>query len=215
MIGLVSTFAYDDEVVKKEAASRFAAFQADPNDVQTLPSDMRTAVFSIVLKNGGVKEYEAVKSYFYTADNNAEKKHVLSSIGSIPDPKLKLASMEWSTSGDIKLQDFFYVMGSVGRSKRVGREIAWKYYQDNFEKIKKMIGKASSSLMDACIVMCAGAFCTSEKADEIDAFFLAHPLPSSTRKIAQVTEGMRANAKFLGLILSSELKNPAFWSGLT
>ena len=214
MIGLVSTFAYDDDVVKKEATSRFAAFQADPNDVQSLPSDMRTAVFSIILKNGGAKEYEDVKSYFYTADNNAEKKHVLSSIGSIPDPKLKLASMEWSTSGDIKLQDFFYVMGSVSRSKRVGREIAWNYYQDNFEKIKKMIGKASSSLMDACIVMCAGSFCTNEKADEIDAFFAAHPVPSSSRKIAQVTEGMRANAKFLDLILASDLKKPDFWSGL-
>jgi puromycin-sensitive aminopeptidase len=214
MIGLVSSFAYDDEVVQKEATSRFAAFQADPNDVQSLPSDMRAAVFSIILKNGGVKEYEAVKSYFYTADNNAEKKNVLSSIGSTPDPKLKLAAMEWSTSGDIKLQDFFYVMGSVGRSKRVGRDIAWKYYQDNFEKIKKMIGKASSSLMDACIVMCAGGFCTNEKADEIDAFFATHPVPSSTRKIAQVTEGMRANAKFLDLILSSDLKSPDFWSGL-
>jgi puromycin-sensitive aminopeptidase len=175
---------------------------------------MRSAVFTIILKNGGKEEYDAVKSYFYVADNNAEKKHVLSSIGSIPDPKLKLATMEWSTSGDIKLQDFFYVMGSVGRSKRIGREIAWKYFQENFDKIKGMIGKASSSLMDACIVMCAGGFCTNEKADEIDAFFAAHPVPSSSRKIAQVTEGMRANAKFLDLILHSDLSNKEFWSNL-
>lgn len=214
MIGLVSTFAYDDELVVKEATSRFAAFQADANDIQSLPSDMRTPVFVIVLKNGSVKEYDAVKSYFYSADNNAERKHVLSSIGSTPDPKLKLATMEWATSGEIKLQDFCYPMGSVGRSKRVGREIAWKYFQDNFEKIKGMIGKASSSLMDACIVMCAGGFCTNEKADEIDAFFAAHPVPSSTRKIAQVTESMRANAKFLDILMASELAKKEFWDKL-
>lgn len=214
MIGLISTFAYDDEAVVKEATTRFSAFQADPNDVQSLPSDIRTAVFTIILKNGGTKEYDAVKSYFYTADNNAEKKHVLSSIGSITDPKLKLATMEWSVSGDIKLQDFFYAMGSVGRSKRVGREIAWKFFQDNFVKIKGMIANASSSLMDACIVMCAGGFSTHEKADEIDAFFSSNPVPSSTRKIAQLTEGMRANAKFLDLIKASELSSKAFWEKL-
>jgi puromycin-sensitive aminopeptidase len=214
MIGLIGTFAYDDEAVLNEAKTRFAAFQADPKDVQSLPSDMRSAVFTIILKNGGVKEYDEIKSYFYTADNTAEKKHVLNSIGSIPDPKLKLATMEWSISGDIKLQDFFYAMGSVGRSKRVGREIAWKFFQDNFVKIKGMIEKASSSLMDACIVMCAGGFCTNDKADEIDAFFAGNPVPSSTRKIAQLTESMRANAKFLSLILASELSNTDFWEKL-
>jgi len=113
MVGLVSTFAYDDEAVVKEARTRFAAFQKDPNDVQSLPSDMRTQVFKIVLKNGGEKEYNDVKSYFYTADNNAEKKHVLGSLGNIPDPALKLATLEWSTSGEIKLQDFFYVSLSM------------------------------------------------------------------------------------------------------
>jgi puromycin-sensitive aminopeptidase len=214
MISLVNAFAYDDAAVVKEAATRFTAFQANAKDVQSLPSDMRTPVFSIVLKNGGTKEYDAVKSYFGTAEDNAERKHVLSSLGSIPDPKLKMATLEWSTSGEIKLQDFFYAMGSVGRSKHGGREMAWQYFQDHLDTIKSMIGTASPSLMDACIVSCAGGFCTRERADEVDAFFAAHPLPSSSRKISQVTEQMRANAKFLDALLASELSDPKFWDTL-
>lgn len=112
LISMMATFAFDDPSIAKEANERFQAFLQNPNDVQTLPSDMRTPVFKIVLKNGGETEYEQVKSYFYKADNNAERKHVLNSLGCIADSKLKLATMEWSTSGDIKLQDFFYVMGS-------------------------------------------------------------------------------------------------------
>ena len=214
MISLLSSFAWDDDVVKNEAATRFRAFRDDVSDVKSLPSDMRTQVFKIMLKNGGMEEYEAIKAYYSTATDNAERKHVLNSLGSTQDPSLKLATMEWSTSGEIKLQDFFYAMGSVGRSGRVGRQVSWKYYQDNFSKIKGMIGSGNASLMDACIVMCAGGFCSNEKADEIDAFFQANPLPKNTRKIAQTTENMRANAKFLDIVKSSALSNDDFWKGL-
>jgi puromycin-sensitive aminopeptidase len=102
----------------------------------------------------------------------------------------------------------------VGRSSREGREISWKFYQDNFENIKSMLGKANPSLMDACIVMCAGGFCSREKADEIEAFFQKNPLPSSTRKIAQTTESMRANAKFMDILEASPLSEDAFWDQL-
>ena len=105
-------------------------------------------------------------------------------------------------------------MGSVGRSKKIGADMAWQYFQDNLEKLKTMIGKASSSLMDACIVMCAGNFVTAAKADEIDAFFASHPLPQSTRKIAQLTESMRANAQFFDVLVASELSKKEFWSSL-
>jgi puromycin-sensitive aminopeptidase len=212
MIGLLSTFCFDDPAVVKEARDRFQAFLEDANDVQSLPSDMRTPVFQIVVQNGGVKEYEQVLAYFDTATDSAERKHVLGSLGSTSDPKLKLRTMEWTTSGAVKLQDFFYAMGSVGRSSREGREISWKFFKDNFDKIRGMIGKGNSSLMDACIVSCAGAFCSREKADEIDEFFREHPLPSNARKIAQTTENMRTNAKFLDMLQESNLSKDDFWT---
>ena len=112
LISMLASFAYDEPAVASEAKHRFEAFLENYHDVKSLPSDMRTPVFKIVLKNGGAKEYDQVKSYFYKADNNAERKHVLNSLGCIADNGLKLATMEWSTSGEIKLQDFFYAMGS-------------------------------------------------------------------------------------------------------
>jgi len=214
MIGLLSAFCYEDDNVATEAKQRFAKFVEDANDMQSLPSDMRTSVFKIVLKNGGDAEYEQVLSYFDTATDNAERKHVLGSLGAAKSPALKKRTLEWTTSGTVKLQDFFYAMGSVGRSSKEGREISWQFYQDNFEKLKAMIGKANSSLMDACIVSCAGGFCSKQKADEIDAFFTAHPVPSSVRKIAQTTENMRANGKFLETLQASPLSKKDFWDAL-
>jgi puromycin-sensitive aminopeptidase len=204
----------EPETVAAEANQRFAKFLENANDVVSLPSDMRTSVFRIVLKNGGEAEYDQVLNYFHTASDNAERKHVLSSLGYTKSPALKLRTLEWTTSGAVKLQDFFYAMGSVGRSSNEGREISWRFFQDNFEKIRGMIGKGSPSLMDACIVSCAGAFCSAEKADEIDAFFKIHPVPGSARKIAQTTENMRTNAKFLEMLQASPLSKNDFWDEL-
>jgi puromycin-sensitive aminopeptidase len=211
MVDQLNAFAFDDPEVSREAITRFQMFQIDHNDVKALPSDIRVQVFSIYLKNGGQKEYDEVKSYFYAASDNAERKHVLSSLGNTPDPKLKLSTMEWTTSGEVKLQDMFYAMGSVGRSKGGGRDISWKYFQDNFEKIRKMLETASPALMGATIVMCAGGFCSNEKADEIEAFFATHPLPLCSSKIAQTLEAMRTNAKFLASLKASHLSNSSFW----
>jgi puromycin-sensitive aminopeptidase len=214
MVDMLNVFAHDDPAVAKEATTRFRAFQLDHNDVKSLPSGIRTPVFKIFLKNGGAKEYEEVKAYFYTAETTSEKNRVLSSLGSSEDVQLKLATMEWSTSGEVKLQDFFYPMGSVGRSSREGREISWKYLQDNFDKIKSMLVGASPSLMDSVIVMCAGGFCSREKADEIEGFFKENPMPNNTRTIAQMLEAMRTNAKFMDTLVASALSKEEFWSSL-
>mmetsp|Transcript_17250 Transcript_17250/g.23737 ORF Transcript_17250/g.23737 Transcript_17250/m.23737 type:complete len:895 (-) Transcript_17250:165-2849(-) len=214
MIGLLESFCFDDADIATEAKARFSKFQEDPSDMKSLPSDMRSSVFAIVLKNGGEEEYEAVKDYFNTAPNNAEKKFVLSSLGKASDVNLKQATLDWAISGQVKLQDFFYPMGSVGRSTREGREVSWKFFQQNFETIKAMIGKASPSLMDACIVNCAGSFCSNEKADEIEAFFKERQMPLNARTISQTTENMRANAKFLGVLMASDLSKQEFWDSL-
>jgi len=214
IIGVAGRFSYDDPAVAAEAKKRFDAFQEDHHNTKMLPSDIRSTVFKIVLKNGGEAEYNQVKAYFSKADDNAERKHVLSTLGATPDTKLKLATMDWSCSGEIKIQDFFYLMGSVGGSGKEGREISWKYYKDNLDVIKKLLGQASPSLMNACIVMCAGSFCSAEMADEIEKFFEENPLPQSSRRISQLTESIRANSKFLSLLQASSLSKDEFWSAL-
>jgi len=122
--------------------------------------------------------------------------------------------VEWTTSGAIKLQDFFYAIGSVHRSDKDGMNLTWTYYKENFGRLKEMLGKASTSLMDALIVYSCGGFCSSEKADEIEKFFLDNPMPQNQRKVLQTVEGMRANAVFLGLLEKSELGDKGFWDSL-
>lgn len=61
---------------------------------------------------GGRNEYDALMKLYHAADNDAQRKQILHSIGSVPDVKLKQAALDWATSGEVKLQDFFYVFNS-------------------------------------------------------------------------------------------------------
>lgn len=182
--------------------------------MQALPSDMRSPVFKIILKNGGEAEFEQVKSYYVTATDNAEKKHVLNSLGAVGDVKLKRAVLDWTTGGEVKLQDFFYAIGSVHRSGKEGQELTWSYFKDNFDRFNSMLEKASASLMDAVIVYSCGGFTSTAMADEIEEFFKAKDMAKNARKISQTVESMRANAKFAELLAKSEISKDSFWDGL-
>lgn len=214
IIGLLSSFCSTDETIALEAKSRFDKFLLDSTDMEALPSDMRSTVFRIVLKNGGKKEYDAIKAYFFTAPDSPERKSVLSSLGYIPDNKLKLDTLQWCISGEVLLQDFFYALGSVSGSNREGRDMTWTFFCEHIEDIKGMIGNASPSLMNACVLYSSGGFSTLERANEVEQFFKENPLPSSARSIAQNLEGIRANAKFFERLAGSDLVKKEFWDSL-
>lgn len=210
VLGLLDSFAWNDAGVAAEARRRFDAhWEEDPT---ALPAEYKTTVYRIVLLNGGITEYNTIleKSFVATQDNSV-RKYAMNSLGATADKTLKLRTLDWAVkSGDVKLQDFFYPVGSVASSLD-GAELAWKYFQENFDLIKEKLSKASPSLMDAIIVYSINRFCTTSKADEIAAFFDAHPLPSSQRRISQALENMRTSAKMLSAISTSPLASASFW----
>jgi puromycin-sensitive aminopeptidase len=105
-------------------------------------------------------------------------------------------------------------MAGVSNSSREGRDIAWIFFKKNFNAIKAMVGNANTSLMSIIITSCAIHFCSNEKADEIEAFFKANPVPQSSRKIQQILENMRSNAKLFASLQNSDLKSAEFWSSI-
>jgi puromycin-sensitive aminopeptidase len=71
VVNLLETFAFFDPDVANEAKRRFDGHWEDPD---LLPTDYRSTVYRIVLKNGGIAEYEAILKSFYATEDNAIKK---------------------------------------------------------------------------------------------------------------------------------------------
>ena len=135
----------------------------------------------------------------------------MAALGAAPGRDLKLRTLEWAISGDIKLQDFFYPMGSVSASGREGAQIAFDFFKTHTEQLRSMLSKASPSLMDAVIVNCCGGFSTLEKAKEVEEFFNENPFPSSARRIQNMLENMRNNGAMLEKVKQSALVKDSFW----
>jgi len=209
VIGLLDSFGGKDESILAEARRRFDEHWENP---AALHSDFKSTVYKIVLKNGGVKEYERILRSFNETEDNSIRVIVLHTLGCTSDPALKRRTLDWAVKGnDVKLQDFFYPIGAVSNSL-AGSDMTWAYFKENLELYKSKLAKASPSLMDAVIVNSVGVFCTIEHAQEIENYFDANPIPKSSRRISQLIESIRNSGVMLNKLKESELVNPSFWN---
>lgn len=213
MIDLLGRFSTDG-TVHCEARKRFEAVLADPKNPSACPSEFKVSVFKIVLRAGGVKEYEQLFSLFEKFDDNIERKNVMYALGASADAKLKRRTLEWATSGAVLLQDFFYPILSVSSSSMEGQELAWAYFKENFGKIKEMLKSASPSLMSAVINYSCKGFASEEKAADVEAFFKEHPVTGGERNISQTLETIRTSAAFARRVFESNMAKEEFWQGL-
>lgn len=85
----------------------------------------------MVAAKGGKKEYDNLHVIYEKSDNDAQRKHVLHSIGYVADKKLKEAALDWTTSGAVKLQDFFYPFNS-GMYYLFGWMVQWRARSETY-----------------------------------------------------------------------------------
>lgn len=197
LVRLQCAFDPTNPAVSAQTSKLFGQFLENPTDPASLNANIRTSVLRSALAAGGKKEMDQLKKTLEQLDSIAEKKDVYAALGFTKDVKDKRAVLDWATSGAIKLQDFFYPMASVSASGGEGAELAFQYMKEEFPRIHGMIKKASPSLIMGVISYCCAGFASVERADEIEAFFQANPVPLATRKVAQIVESTKTNAAFL------------------
>jgi len=212
-ISLQLTYNDGDESLLAEVRRRVSAYAADPKGCKVLAGDLIVPAFRFLLKNGGAAEYAQIQAVYDAVDTNVEKKNVLLSLGATSSPELKRRTMDWSLA-EVKVQDFFYPFHGVAFSGPVGRDIAWNFFQTNFDALFDKLRNASPSLMNAVIIYCCSAFSTKDKANELAAYLLEEKkteLKANKRCIDQMLESMRANAEFIEKCKTSSVASAATW----
>jgi len=132
-----------DESVVKEAQKRFERHLngdlIDPN--------IRGTVYALVARFGNEQTQEQLKKLYLSAEMTEEKVRVLRAMGQTIDPNLIQKALEFVFETEhVRMQDSTAGLSGC-TSSRIGRELSWKYLQNNWSKLLQRFGDKSSYLI--------------------------------------------------------------------
>ncbi|KNC84831.1 hypothetical protein SARC_02972 [Sphaeroforma arctica JP610] len=179
--------------VVAEANTRFQKFVN--GDSEAIHADLRGAVFSIVLGNGGDKEWEQLVQLTDKMETEEEKLPILKALGSGSSAALVVKTLDYSVSGEVRSQDVPFVIRSCGENP-TGRDETWDYVKTNWAAFHDRFS-AGNFLLGRIVTASAEGFASEKRADEVTSFFDANGTPAIERTIKQSIESIRARAAWL------------------
>jgi aminopeptidase 2 len=158
--------AGDPEVV---AAAKDLFRRFTEGDHNAIHPNIRGAVFSIVLRHGGQKEYDAVLDQYRHALTSDEKNTALRSLGTAEDPSLVRQTLQLALSDEVRNQDIYMPLSGL-RGHQVGIEERWQWMVKNWDTIIARF-PPSLGILGMLIQSAMSSFCTEEQLKTVEAFF--------------------------------------------
>ncbi|KAK5788878.1 hypothetical protein VI817_009836 [Penicillium citrinum] len=184
----------EDPVVVKAAQDMFARFAA--GDISAIHPNIRGSVFTIVLKHGGVKEYEVVLDRFHNAATSDEKTTALRCLGSASDPALIKRTLGLAMGDEVKNQDIYMPLGGL-RNHEAGIEARWAWLKENWETIYQRL-PPSLGMLGTVVQLTTSSFCTEAQLKDVQAFFDSKDTKGYDRAVEQSLDAIRAKVNWIG-----------------
>ncbi|KAJ7390104.1 hypothetical protein OS493_027136 [Desmophyllum pertusum] len=192
---------YGHPAMLAEARQRF---DAHCKGESTIPADLRSAVYSTVLKHGDGGTLDSTMKLFREADLHEEKVRLMRCMGAVSQPELINKVLEFSMSSEVRSQDTVFVIAGVTGSL-MGRELAWQFLQDNWDELHNRY--AGGLLFSRLVKATTDSFATEKSLKEIQDFFAKHSVPNAERTVQQSLENIRLNITWL----SRDANNVRVW----
>ncbi len=183
---------FGDEDILRVANQKFARFLKDPS---SLNPNLRSAVYSVVAWGGDERTYEMLVKLFRRAKSQEEQGRFLSALSSFQDAKLLERALQFSISPDVRSQDTYLIIYSVGYNP-YGRFIVWPWIKKNWKKIIEKHGGVGNPIFKR-VVQSLGVLGDLDTEKEIKEFFKKNKIPEMEKILSQTLERVRINAKFL------------------
>lgn len=159
-----------------------------------LVADLRNVCYRAVLQDADEKTFNNMLAEYRKADLHEEKVRILRALGVIKNPELLSKVLQFSLSEEVRTQDTVFVVISVA-SNPAGRELAWKFFQDNFKLLNERY--SGGFLLTRLVKYCTDGFACTKKAEVIEQFFKEHPVPGAERTVQQSIETIHLTAGWL------------------
>ena len=168
--------------IVKEAKKRFASSKLHP--------DLRSAVYGIVAKHGGEKEYKIFLDKYKKEEMHEEKNRLAGALSVFKSPKLLKQTLNFSISKDVRKQDFYSVFSGVAVNP-AGRDLSFEFIKNNWDTILANYGDGGSTLS----YIIKSFWNTAEKKHYtfLKKFFTTHKTPGAERAVQQTLERIENN----------------------
>lgn len=179
-----------DKKVINEVKNKFTTIQkgghANP--------DLRGAIYSIIAKWGGQKEYDTFLKMYKKETLHEEQNRIGIALGDFSDEKLLKLTCEFSFSDNVRKQDTISILSSVGANP-VGRDIWLLFIQKNWKTLVSRYGDGGHTL--ARLVKAISGSAEARHLKSFKKFFTTHEAPGAKRSIQQVLERLEGNVAWL------------------
>ena len=182
---------YGDLGTIAEARKRFRLHKTGKRPIAP---DLRSAVYGIVAKNGGAKEYAVFLALYRKATLHEEKSRLGRALGLFRGEKFINKALNFLISREVRIQDAPGILEAVWTSPE-GRELAWAFLKRHWNLFSERYGQGGPIL--SRIIRPAENFAASSRAAEIRNFFKKHDASSARRMVELVIERIYSNVAWL------------------
>jgi aminopeptidase N len=174
-----------DPDVARDAARAIDAAQSGGAALDPTAAD---AIVAVAASRGDAHTFEALAAAAAHATSPGEHYRYLYSLAGFTDPALIRRGLEGVLSPDLRAQDASPYLMRFFRNP-AARVPAWTFVKQHWDALAPKVMVFGG---DRRIVGALGAFCDAGTRDDIRAFFAAHPLPATSRVLAQTLERIDA-----------------------
>lgn len=182
-----------DPEAKSAALDMFSKFVN--GDKTAVSPDFKNQVFTIAMKFGGEKEYNAILNTYLHPQNDEEKNVALRTLGAATDIKLVKRTLDLAMSKDVRLQDFYMVLMYLQRHPTGVREM-WAWAKQNWTKISEMLPPALSTLGTVVKITTSG-LTTAEYIQDVENFFKDKDTKGYDQSLAQSLDTLKTKRKWV------------------
>jgi len=182
---------YGDQSIVAECQRKF---RAHIDGTESIPADIRSAVYSTVATHGDEGTIDDLMTVYRNSTHMEEKMRIATVLGMNENPEIILKVLNFALSDEVKSQDTIHVMAGC-TSSLLGRQMTWQFTKDNWDILYDRYN--SGFLLMGLIRVTTKYFATKKDADDIETFFKEHEVDVAQRTINQSLESIQLNHKWL------------------
>ncbi|KAJ5722092.1 Alanine/arginine aminopeptidase [Penicillium malachiteum] len=181
------------ESIVAEAKRRFDLW-ATGQDKSAIHTNLRSAIFTLNVSEGGRKEYEAVKEEYLRTDSVDGKEICLAAMGRTKDAALVKDYLDFVFSDKVAIQDMHSGAVALAANSKV-RHLLWEYIQSNWTFVESQLS-SNNVVFERFVRMGLSKFADHRIGDEIAAFFKTKNTGAYERALVIISDNIRTNASY-------------------